>query len=91
MTEFEERYEKHLEDRVKDQDKAVKVVRNALMYVMSVCNEVVDQIDHGRVVDRPLFDAADGLVICAQNAIADIDADEFGDSVRRDISKEKDK
>ena len=90
MTTLEKEYENQIEEQVKDGEKAAKTVRKALLFVMSVCNEVIGQIDHGRVVDRALFDAADGLVICAQNAIADIEADDFGDDVRRDMKGVKD-
>lgn len=60
-----------------------------LLFVRDVCDEVMEQIDKGRVVDAALFDAIDGLIICAQNAVADEQIDEKGDQLRRAISEEK--
>lgn len=87
MTTFEERYEQHLEDRVKDKAKATQVVLAAMRYVRNVCDAVIEQLENGRVVDRALFGVADGLVIYAQNALEDESADEIGDGIRLDIQQ----
>lgn len=60
-----------------------------LLFVRDVCDEVMEQIDKGRVIDAALYDAIDGLLVCAQNAIASEELDSIGDKLRTNIREAK--